>query len=115
MRPAKLILAVVVALAMAGAAAVAASPSLTVSPGTVHQGGKVTFSGAGWPHKAKVTLRLGKPGTASNPIAAVTTDARGRFRYALPIKPAAPTGKYVIHACRKNCAIDVKRNMTIVP
>ena len=25
------------------------------------------------------------------------------------------TGKYVIHACRKSCATDVKRNMTIVP
>ena len=103
-----------VALACAGVA-LAAGPSLTVTPSTVHQGGKVTFTGAGWAHGVKVTLLLGKPNTGANKFATVTTTRRGRFAYTLPIKPTAPTGKYVILACRKNCATKVSRSMTIVP
>jgi hypothetical protein len=115
MRPGKLVLALLATGAVAAGTAFAATPSLTVSPSRVHQGGKVTFTGSGWAHKVKVTLLLGKPGTAANPFASVTTNGRGRFSYTLPIKPTAPTGKYVIHACRKSCATDVKRNMTIAP
>ena len=107
-------LSVAVALACAGTA-LAAGPSLTVSPSTVHQGGKVTFSGSGWARDVRVTLLLGRPGTGANKFATVTTTRRGRFSYTLPIKPTAPTGKYVILACRKNCATKVARGMTIVP
>src|SRR4051794_13572824 len=115
MRPGKLVLALFATVVVATGTALAAGPSLTVTPSRVHQGGRVAFTGSRWPHKVKVTLLLGKPGTAANPFATVTTDRRGRFSYRLPIKPTAPTGKYVIHACRKSCATDVKRNMTILP
>ena len=115
MRSGKLVLALLATIAVAAGTALAASPSLTVTPSKVHQGGRVTFTGSGWARNVKVTLLLGKPGTAANTFATVTTTRRGRFSYTLPIKPTAPTGKYVIHACRKKCATDVKRSMTILP
>src|SRR4051794_21845403 len=115
MRPGKLVLAVLAAIAVAAGTALAAGPSLTVTPSSVHQGAKVTFAGSGWAQNVKVTLLLGRPNTGANRFATVTTSRRGRFSYTLPIKPTAPTGKYVILACRKNCAMKVSRSMTIVP
>src|SRR4051812_10245755 len=115
MRSGKLVLALLATIAVAAGTALAAGPSLTVTPNRVHQGAKVTFTGTGWAHKVKVTLLLGKPGPAATPSATVTPNRRGRFTYTLPIKATAPTGKYVIHACRKSCTTDIKRNMTILP
>lgn len=117
MRSPKLFLALVCTVAVAATAAVAfaAGPSLSVSPSKVHRGGRVTFTGAGWARKVKVTLLLGRPNTEANRFATVTTNALGRFRYSLPIKPTAPTGRYVILACRRSCATKVSRSMTILP
>jgi hypothetical protein len=97
------------------ATAAATGPSLTVTPSQVHRSQNVTFSGAHWARHVRVTLLLGKPNTGANKFATVTTNSRGRFRYVLPIKPTAPTGQYVILACRKSCAVKVSRSMTILP
>jgi hypothetical protein len=99
-----------------GAATAATGPSLTVTPSFVHRGQNVTFSGSGWAKRVRVTLELANRGaTAANKFAVVTTNSRGRFRYTLPIKQTSPTGKYSIWACRKNCAVKITRNMTILP
>src|SRR4051794_27896454 len=115
MRRPKIFLAVTATIALLAASAFAAGPSLTVTPSHVHQGGKVTFTGSGWPDNSKVSLLLGRPNTAANKFATVATNGRGKFSYTLPIKPTAPTGRYVIQACRKSCANKVSRNMTILP
>src|SRR4051812_23785109 len=115
MRPGKLFLALVAAIAVLAGSALAAGPGLTVTPRRVHQGGSVTFTGSHWAHNVKVTLLLGQPNTDANKFATVKTNGRGQFSYMLPIKPTAPTGKYVILACRKSCATKVSRSMTILP
>ena len=106
--------AAVVALAAVGIAAT--GPTLTVSPNPVHRGANVTFSGSHWAHNVKVTLKLSAPGAnGANAFAIVRTNGRGKFRYALPIKPTAPTGKYLIIACRNSCKTKVTRGMTVAP
>src|SRR3954470_1975741 len=106
--PRMVVAGIATAATVAGSvAAFAAGPSLTVTPNRVHQGGQVVFSGSGWPHHVRVTLLLGKPNTGANKITTLSTNSRGRFRYSLPIRPTAPTGKYVILACRKNCKTKV--------
>ena len=117
MRAKKLVLGVLAAavLVLGGAVSTAATrPSLTVTPSMPHQGGNVTFTGSGWPHNVRITLLIGKPNTGANKFATPKTNGKGRFRYVLPIKPTAPTGKYVILACRKDCKTKVTRNMTIL-
>jgi hypothetical protein len=115
MRASRMLLPVLATAALVGGATAATRPSLTVTPSQVHRGAHVTFSGSRWAHHVRVTLLLGKPNTGANKFATLTTNGSGRFRYVLPIKPTAPTGKYVILACRKNCATKVSRNMTILP
>ena len=115
MLKARIAIPALAAATVAAGTAFAAGPSLTVTPSRVHQGGQVVFTGTGWAKGVRVTLLLGKPNTGANKFATVTTNRRGRFRYALPIKPSAPTGKYVILACRKSCRVKVTRSMTILP
>jgi hypothetical protein len=104
-----------VAVAFAGLAGAAVKPTLSVSPSTVHRGGKVTFSGAHWPKRVTVTLLLGYPNSEAAKFAGVKTTGTGRFTYTLPIKPTAPTGKYVVLACRNNCKTEVSKPLTIAP
>jgi hypothetical protein len=105
---------VILVLVLAGLAGAATKPTLKVTPSTVKQGGKVTFTGAHWPKRTKVSLLLGFPNSDAAKFATVATTTTGTFRYTLPIKPSAPKGKYVVLACRKNCQVKVQRNMTIV-
>lgn len=103
------------ALGGVAATAIATGPSLTITPSHVHRSQNVTFSGAHWARHARVALLLGKPNAGANRFATVRTNRRGRFHYVLPIKPTAPTGQYVILACRRSCATKVSRKMTILP
>jgi hypothetical protein len=118
MRARKLALALLVAGAAATATAVTSAgtrPSLKVSPNQVQQGANVTFTGSGWPANVRVQLLIGRPKSEAVKFGAPRTRGTGSFRYVLPIKPDAPTGRYVILACRNSCKTKVSRPLTILP
>jgi hypothetical protein len=114
MRKLTAVLAVVALGAGASSTSAGYGPTLQVSPKTVRQGGKVTFAGSYWPANKRVQLLIGPPNSEATRFASPRTDGSGNFRVTKPINSSAPTGKYVILACRNSCATKVSRKLTIV-
>ena len=117
MSPPRRILPLVVAGALcAGGATAATGPTLHVSPTTVHRGDHVAISGKHWGSHKLVTLLVGRPhSTATALIDKVATTATGEFSGTVPVKRSAAAGKYYVIACRKSCAIKVRKAITILP
>ena len=114
MRKAVLLAAALVAAAAAPTTA-GTLPSLSVTPSKVHRGSNVHFNGYSWPANKRVQLLIGRPNSEATKFASPKADGNGHFRYTQSIKASAPTGKYVILACRNNCQVKISRNLTILP
>ena len=117
MPPPRRILPLVLAGALwAGGATAATSPTLHVSPTTVHRGGRLAISGKHWGSHKLVTLLVGRPHSKVTAlIDKVATTATGEFSGTVPVKRSATSGRYFVIACRKGCAIKVKKAITILP
>ena len=119
MSPRRRVLPLAIAAALvAGAAATdaAVKPTLTVNPTTTHRGDRVAIVGKHWGSHKLVTLLVGRPNsTATALIDKVATSAAGEFRGTVPVKRSAAPGKYYVIACRRGCAIKVKKAITILP
>ena len=90
-------------------------PTFRVNPSTVHRGQNVTFSGRHWGANKTVTLMLGYKNSEAAKIGTARTKGDGSFSQVRPILSGAPTGNYVVLACRKSCAIKVSRALKILP
>ena len=117
MSPRRRVLPLALAAALCATAATAASgPTLTVSPTTTHRGDHVAIVGKHWGSHKRVTLLVGRPkSTATALIDKVTTTAGGEFRGTVPVLRTATPGTYYVIACRKGCAIKVRKAITILP
>ena len=117
MSPRRRVLPLALAAALCATAATAATgPTLTVSPTTTHRGQRVALVGKHWGSHKRVTLLVGRPNsTVTALIDKVTTTSGGEFSGTVPVKRSATPGKYYVIACRKACAIKVKKTITILP
>jgi len=88
--------------------------SLRVTPKTIPRGGFLTFTGAGWPARGQVTLRVGPPASEADPVGSVRADVRGRFLRRLRIPRTATPGLYVALACRAGCRVKATATFRIV-
>lgn len=88
--------------------------SLRVTPKTIPRGGVLTFRGAGWPARTRVTLLVGPPASEADPVGSVRTNARGRFLRRLRISRTATPGAYVALACRAGCRVKATATFRIV-
>jgi hypothetical protein len=88
--------------------------SLRVTPRVVPRGAFLTFTGSGWPARARVTLLVGPPASEADPVGAVLTDARGRFVRRIRIRPSAMPGRYVALACRRGCRVKATATFRII-
>lgn len=88
--------------------------SLRVTPRAVPRGAFLTFTGSGWPARARVTLLVGPPASEADPVGSVRTDARGRFVRRIRIHPSATPGRYVALACRLACRVKARATFRIV-
>lgn len=105
MRALALVLAPVAALALWLVPPALASRPVSVSPDTVAPGGKLTVKGKGWAHNARVSILIGPPNSEASKVETLRTTSRGRFKGTLRFKDSATPGRYVLLACRKQCAV----------
>ena len=95
------------------AAPAAAAPSVSVSPEVVPPGGSITVKGKGWPHNSRVTILIGVPNSEADKVMSLRTTARGRFKGTIRFRDSARQGRYVLLACRKQCAVKATAHFRI--
>jgi len=92
-----------------------ARTSVSLSPKWVAAGKTLTVKGRGWPARKQIVLLVGPPRSEASPVATVKTGRRGRFVRKVQISALAKPGRYVLLACRRDCAKKRKVRFTITP
>jgi len=100
--PRLLVVTLAVLAAMASAAPAAAAPRLSVEPSAARPGDPVLITGAGFRPRSVVGVSASAPWVAE---LRARTDARGRFRRALPVPAGIAEGTYAIRACQGACRV----------
>jgi hypothetical protein len=90
-----------------------AKPSVSVSPEVVPPGGKLTVKGKGWASDARVSILVGRPNSEASKVGTLHTNSRGRFKGSLKFNESADQGRYVLLACRRQCAVKAKAKFRI--
>ena len=88
--------------AIAPAAPAAAAPRLSAQPLAARPGDPVLITGAGFRARSVVNVSASAPWVAE---LRARTDARGRFRRALPVPVGIAEGTYTIRACQGGCKV----------
>ena len=83
------------------------SPSITVA------GSTIIARGRNWERRARVQLLIGPPRSEADPVATVRTTARGSFAKRITLSRAIGPGKWILLACRRECAIKRSARFTI--
>jgi len=90
-----------------------AATTVSLSPKRVVAGKTLTVKGRGWPARKQIVLLVGPPRSEASPVATVKAGRRGRFVRKVQISALAEPGRYVLLACRRDCAKKRKVRFTI--
>jgi hypothetical protein len=105
-----LLLAAAVAAPLVATAPVSGMPidarktTISAFPKQVVRGKTLHVSGRGWPAKKKIDILVGPVKSESTRIAIVKSKRNGRFKRDIVISGIATPGRYVVQACRNDCA-----------
>jgi len=80
-------------------------PRLHARPVHVHRGTTLILRGAGFPRRADIVLRAGRPHAKAPRIGSARTGRLGSFRARIHIRWRTAPGVYVARACHDRCRV----------
>jgi hypothetical protein len=95
------------------AAPAVAAPGVGVSPKTISPGGTITVEGKGWKPSSRVSILIGPRNSEADKVGTLRANERGRIKGKLKFSKSAAPGRYVLLACRKQCAVKATANFRI--
>lgn len=89
-------------------------PALRAHTVRVAAGATFVVRGTGFPHRARLVLRAGRPDAKAPRIGSARTGRLGTFRATIRVMSGTAPGAYVVRACRNRCRVKATLRFRVV-